>query len=129
MDVDGALSQSLPNILRGKPTAGKVGEDIADHRKRISAEEPGTQPEHAAQDGGGQLGFPLVDLLGLLKKLDVALNDFGPRDVAPAPELRCGGTGDASDGGGVGLLADGNSLTLEVRKRLAASLASEIGRA
>src|ERR1035437_5107297 len=124
MDVDGALVQPLPNILCGEPTAGEVGEDKADHRERLRAEEPGSQAEYAAEDGGGQLGLPFVDLLRLLKKLDVALDDFGPGDVAPAPELRRGGTGDAGDGGGVGLLANGDLLTLDIRKRLAARLAS-----
>src|ERR1035441_8182152 len=120
VDVDGALSQPLPNVLRREPTAGEVGQDIANHRERLGVEEPSAQAEHATDDGGGQLSLPLVDLLRLLKKLDVALDDFGPRDVAPAPELRGRGTGDPGDGRGVSLPADGDLLTLEIRKRLAA---------
>ena len=47
--------------------------------------------------------FHSIVLLRVLEELDVALDDFRPRDIAPAPELRRGRAGDAGDGGGVGL--------------------------
>ena len=128
VDVNGALSQPLPNILRGEPTAGDIRQHIADHRKRLRRGIPGAQAEYAAQDGGRQLRLPRHCLFRVLQELDVALDDFRPRDVAPAPELRRGGTGNAGDGRRVGFLADGDLLTLEVRERLAARLAGSLAR-
>ena len=62
----------------------------------------------------------------VLEELDVALDDLGPRDVAPAPELRSRGTGHAGDSRSVGFPADGDPAALELRERLPASLAGPL---
>ena len=61
-------------------------------------------------------------LLGL-EKLDIALNDLRPRDVAPAPELRCGGTREARNRGPLSFVLDGDSPPLLIGKRRVAVLA------
>ena len=128
VDVNGAFSQPFPNVLRGEPTARNIGQHIADHRERLGAEIPGAQPKHPAQRWPPPVPPSTRALFRVLQELDVALDDFRPGNIAPAPELRRGGTGDAGDGRRVGFLANGDLLALEVGERLAASLAGGLAR-
>jgi len=123
MHVNGALLQPFPHLLRGEPTPGQIGEAEADERERMSAKQVRSQPEHTAQEGGGQLRHPLVNFVRVFEELDVALDDFGPREVAPAPELRRGRARHSRDGDGVGIVLDGDPLALQFGERLGAGMA------
>jgi len=58
----------------------------------------------------------------MLEELDIPLNDSRQRNVPPAPKLRGGRAGDPGDGGGAGIMPDGDLLLLPFRERLLASM-------
>src|ERR1041385_849403 len=54
----------------------------------------------------------------MFEELDVALNNFGQRDISPAPELRSSRASDSRDGRSSSVVLDRDFLPLQVRQRL-----------
>ena len=69
------------------------------------------------------MAFPLIDFVDVFEELDVPLNHFGPRDIAPPPEFRRSGTSDARDSDGLDIVANRDPPPFEFRKRLGAGQA------
>ena len=120
MHVQHALVQALQNFLGGKECARQIRGGIREHFEFHRHDERGEQTEDAARDGENQLAFPLVNVMVVVGNLHFARGDLGKGNVAPAPEFRRGRTGDAGDGRGGGVAADGDFLLLVFGKRLAA---------
>ena len=134
MHVNRAFLETFPDFLRRIKTAGEIGQNVSRHRPMAGQQKMRGQPENAAKHRGGQLRFPFIDMLvhvlGAFEKLDVALDDLGKRNVAPAPEFRRGRTGDAGDGGGLAVVSDGDFFPLGFGQRpVAAQAIALAGRA
>src|SRR5678815_694680 len=124
MDVNCSFLKPFPNFLRGVPGARHVGEhEPSEGPCGIGPEDNAAQTKNAAQDGSGQLRFPVIDFLDMFQEFNITLHHPGPGDVIPAPELWCGRTGNASDGGFATFMVDGDAAALPVRQRLSATLA------
>src|SRR5882672_5788826 len=122
MDVNGALLQAVPDPLDGKPTSREISEDKTRHGKWLRAEDIRAQDEHAAQNGCDELRLPLIDFIGVLQELDIALNDPRKWDVSPAPKLRRRWARDTCDRGSPGIVLDGDLLPLKLGQRLGTSV-------
>ena len=120
MHVNRALLQPFPNLFRRVKAARQAGRHKTDNGRggqtKSTEEEPG-QPEYAAQNRGGQLGFPFVNLSDVFKKFDVAGNDLRKRHVPPAPEFRRGRARDAGDGRGRAVVLDRDSFAFSLGQR------------
>src|SRR6516164_443054 len=66
MHIDRPLSQTFPDFLGGIPSAGKISGDKSSpgpgHQMSAAQEKP-REPENAAENRGGELRFPFVDVL------------------------------------------------------------------
>ena len=118
MHVNGAFLEPFPDLDRRIKTAREKSENVSGHRPMAGQQKMRGQPENAAKHRGGQLRFPFIDVLldalGAFEKFDVALDDLGKRNIAPAPEFRRGWAGHASDGGGRAVVSDGDFVLLEL---------------
>ena len=59
-----------------------------------------------------QLPFPFAEMFLGFGEFNIALDELGKRNVAPAPELGRGRAGDARDGGVAAFVLDGDFLQL-----------------
>ena len=78
------------------------------------------QPQNAAKNRSGKLRLPFINLLRVFKKLNVALDNLGKGNIAPAPECRRGRAGDAGDGGRLAFVLDGDFFPFGFGQRPAA---------
>ncbi len=117
MHVDGAFLETFPNFFRRIKTAREIGKNVSRHRPMAGQQKMRGQSKNAAKNCGGKLRFPFVNLLRVFKKFDVALDDLGKRNIAPAPEFRRGRASDAGDGGRLAVVLDGDFFPLGFGQR------------
>ena len=121
------LAQPFPHLLGGEPRAGQIRQSVKNQargrrRRAGRGEHMRDDSEHGAENRGEQLPAPFARMLLRLEELDIALDHLRPRDVAPAPEFRRGGTSQARDGGPLSFVLNGDSPALQVRQRRVAVL-------
>ena len=99
MHVNGALLKAFPDFLCRKPRAREITQNENGNpprrRNHISRE----QSQRAAGNRQRQLRLPFFSVVVIIVNLHFTRHDFWPRNIAPAPELRRGRTGDTRDGG------------------------------
>ena len=121
MHVNRAFLETFPNVFRRIKTAREIGKNVSRHRPITGQQKMRGQSENAAKNRSGKLRFPFIDMLvyvlGAFEKLDVALDDLGKRNVAPAPEFRRGRASDAGDGGRLVVVLDGDFFPLGFGQR------------
>lgn len=113
MDVEVTLAQAFPDLDGGEPGAGEVGGGEGGRGEGMGSEEGPEEAQGATQEGGDDLGFPLLFGGLAVGEADLTGHQARERLVAPAPEARGGGAGDAGDGGGAGLVLDGEAAVGE----------------
>jgi len=129
MNVQPALfAKVFPKLLGGEPAPGEIGQRVKNTANRggggaARRDGPGGEAEDQAQTGTEQLPFPFASVFVGVVQFRVALDELGEGQVAPAPETRRGGAGDAGDGGGVAFALDGDVFAFVGGKRDGAGFA------